>query len=72
MPSDTRKVVMWNPSAGTAQSADDVKQRLLETPGIVIREPGDRESAVKETFQAAADGADLIVAAGGDGTERGH
>ncbi len=68
MTGKTQTVVMWNPSAGTAQTADDIKEQLTRTSGVTLREPGDRESAITETLQAVAEGADVVVAAGGDGT----
>ncbi|MCA9113126.1 MAG: acylglycerol kinase family protein, partial [Planctomycetaceae bacterium] len=68
MPSEMRMTVMWNPSAGSAQSAQDLKSTLGLRDRTIICEPGDRETAIVETVKAVTDGADVVVAAGGDGT----
>lgn len=66
--SDMRTVVLWNPSAGSADVADDVREELAELPHVTILEPQGRDEAIEETIRAARDGASLVVAAGGDGT----
>lgn len=61
-------VVMWNPSAGSAGQAADFRTLLESMPQLVIREPGGREAAIEATIREAEQGAEVIVAAGGDGT----
>lgn len=61
-------VVMWNPSAGSADESDAIRQQLQSMPEVTICEPGGRDQAIEETIRRARDGAELIVAAGGDGT----
>jgi diacylglycerol kinase (ATP) len=63
-----RTVVMWNSSAGSAESAGRVLDELRTMSNVAIREPSGRAAAIEETIQAARDGAEAIVAAGGDGT----
>jgi diacylglycerol kinase (ATP) len=65
---NTRTVVIWNPSAGSAEQADDVRRELEASPHVTICSPGGREAAIEETLRAAEDGAELIIAAGGDGS----
>lgn len=59
---------MWNSSAGSAESADRVLDALRGMANVTIHKPCGRAAAIDETMQALAGGADLIVAAGGDGT----
>ncbi|MCA9109243.1 MAG: YegS/Rv2252/BmrU family lipid kinase [Planctomycetaceae bacterium] len=63
-----RTVVMWNPSAGSADKAAEVRRSLTRMPHVTIREPVGRKAAIESTIQEADSGAELIVAAGGDGT----
>jgi diacylglycerol kinase (ATP) len=65
---NTPTVVIWNPSAGSAEQADDVRRELEALPHVTICSPGGRDAAVAETVRAAEDGAELIIAAGGDGS----
>jgi diacylglycerol kinase (ATP) len=64
----TRTVVIWNPSAGSAEQAEDVRRELEGMPHVTICAPNGREAAIEETVCAADDGAELIIAAGGDGS----
>jgi diacylglycerol kinase (ATP) len=68
--------VIRNPAAGIASALSpgggtaDSLRSLLERHGIAadILEPPDEESAPAAVRKAVADGADVVVAAGGDGT----
>jgi diacylglycerol kinase (ATP) len=61
-------VVLWNPSAGSAEQSRDVREQLERLPHVSIIEPDGREASIEASVRAARDGAELIVAAGGDGT----
>jgi diacylglycerol kinase (ATP) len=63
-----KSVVLWNPSAGSAEQARDVLQQLEQLPHVSILEPHGRQAAIEATVRAADEGAELIIAAGGDGT----
>jgi diacylglycerol kinase (ATP) len=63
-----KSVVLWNPSAGSAEQARDVRQHLERLPHLSILEPHGREASIEATIRAADEGAELIIAAGGDGT----
>lgn len=63
-----RSVVLWNPSAGAAEEAGDVRHELEKLPHVQILEPHGRAASIEATIRAADEGAELIVAAGGDGT----
>jgi YegS/Rv2252/BmrU family lipid kinase len=67
-------VIIWNASAGLPASRrggtiDDVRDTLVKH-GIEadIAEPGDEEAAHAVVRRAVAEGVDVVVAAGGDGT----
>jgi len=70
-----RMVVIWNPSAGLPTalrqggSVADLSV-ILERHGITaeIHEPADEDEARAIVRQAVADGVEVVVAAGGDGT----
>ena len=71
---ERRILVVWNPSAGLATTrrggtVDDLRD-TLETHGIQadIAEPGGEDEARATVRQAVAEGVDVVVAAGGDGT----
>jgi diacylglycerol kinase (ATP) len=71
---DRRILVLWNPAAGVAttfriSSVDDLRD-TLETHGIQadIAEPGSEDAAREVVRRAVAEGVDIVVAAGGDGT----
>lgn len=63
-----RTVVMWNSSAGSAEAAGHVLDELRTMSNVAIREPSGRAATIGESLEAARDGAEVIVAAGGDGT----
>lgn len=71
---DRRMVVVWNPSAGLPTSlrggtVDDLRE-TLEDHGIQadIAQPRDEDEARAVVRRAVAEGVDVVVAAGGDGT----
>lgn len=70
MLNDSRAVVIWNASAGSAEQAEPVRAQLGEMSNVSLREPGGHDASVAETAAAVRAGAELIVAAGGDGTLR--
>ncbi len=62
-----RTLVIWNPKSGKAANAAEILQRLTQTPGTTVLETSSPEEATGAAMQAAIDGIELIVAAGGDG-----
>ncbi len=70
-----RILVIWNPSAGlptalqAGGSADELHE-VLERHGVVaeVEEPSDAVEARAIVRHAVAEGVDIVVAAGGDGT----
>ena len=69
-----RILVIWNPAAGLPTtlrggSVDDLRD-ILETHGIQadIAEPHGEDEAHASVRRAVADGVDVVIAAGGDGT----
>ena len=69
-----RILVLWNPAAGLPTTlfggtVDDLR-KTLERHGIQadITEPTDEDEARATVRRAVADGVDVVVAAGGDGT----
>lgn len=63
-----QSVVLWNPSAGSAEEARHVREELERLAHVTILEPDGREASIEAATRAADEGAELIVAAGGDGT----
>ena len=65
----TPAVVVLNPNSGRRDSADEVRRRAAEADReFHVRETREAGDAVAFAREAAADGAPLVVAAGGDGT----
>lgn len=60
--------ILWNPSAGSTETARELKAHLRRQPGFAIHQPDSREATIEVARQAAAQGWELVVAAGGDGT----
>jgi diacylglycerol kinase (ATP) len=61
--------LILNPKAGSATELPHLKQRIAEQlPGAKIKTTGRSGSAERAARQATAEGFELIVAAGGDGT----
>lgn len=61
-------VIIANPKAGGGRHLEVLEQRALDDAGLTLHttdEPGD---ALRMAREAAAGGADIVVAAGGDGT----
>lgn len=65
---DVKTIAIWNPSAGSADEGRDVRRRLESMPHVSICEPAGRTDAIEVTCREVTQGAELIVAAGGDGT----
>lgn len=63
-----RILILWNPSAGSAEKASALRAALEERRDCTIREVATREDVVYAARSAAETGFDLIAAAGGDGT----
>jgi len=61
-------LVIWNPSAGSADRAIEVKHALQALPQTTICQPRGRDAAIQEAIRQARQGARLVIAAGGDGT----
>jgi diacylglycerol kinase (ATP) len=63
-----RVFVLFNAKAGSARSADAVRQLLAARVDVTVVTPRSPEETRREAARAKADGYDCIVAAGGDGT----
>ncbi len=63
-----RTSVILNPNAGTAQDIALVQSHLQSFEHLTIRETAARGDATRLAQEALADGSELIIAAGGDGT----
>lgn len=63
-----RIMILWNPSAGSAEQADALRVHLRGRGDCTLRETATREEVIAATREAARAGCDLIVAGGGDGT----
>lgn len=61
------RVVVLNPTAGSADHADRVRA-LADGHGLAVAETEEPGDPVRLAREAAADGASLVAAAGGDGT----
>ncbi len=61
-------VVIWNPNSGRADQALVARDRLDGRSNTVVRETNSADDAVQFATEAAMNNAELIVAAGGDGT----
>jgi diacylglycerol kinase (ATP) len=75
-PGERRIRVLWNPTAGrkggvpTNRSSREMLLELMSRHGLgdELIEPGSEQEAVEAARDAVAQGYDLVVAAGGDGT----
>ncbi|AGB36634.1 diacylglycerol/lipid kinase family protein [Natronococcus occultus] len=64
---DAKHVVVCNPASGTEDHVDQVRA-LARERDFVVRITEQEGDAVRFAREAAADGAELVVASGGDGT----
>lgn len=60
--------ILINPNAGTADAADAVRDEAASYSNVVCRESPSPSACDRLVAQAVNEGADCIVAAGGDGT----
>ncbi len=60
--------VAWNPAAGSADKAGELRSTLEARLDCILRETSTREEIVEFARAGAQDGARMVVAAGGDGT----
>lgn len=63
-----KTLVVWNPHAGSVATSEPIKRRLLQRPNTLLCEPDSKEEALAMVRSGIADGCELVVAAGGDGT----
>ena len=64
---DPRRVVVFNPISGSEDHADHVRG-LADEHGFEVRETSGEGDAPRMAAEAAAEGAEFVAAAGGDGT----
>src|SRR4051812_46170763 len=60
--------VIFNPNAGSADQMKALREKLERQPNVTILETKQSSDSVTFTRAAIENGADTIVAAGGDGT----
>lgn len=60
--------IVHNPTSGKSRCLAELSRRFPEIQAATVRETESATEASRVTVQAASDGFDLIVAAGGDGT----
>jgi len=63
-----RVFVVFNAKAGSAPTADALRERLAARADVTLVSPGSPEETRREAARARDEGFDCIVAAGGDGT----
>lgn len=61
-------LVIWNPSAGTAARAEELRSQLRACRDAELRETSSGDEARQLARSAAANGFQRVIAAGGDGT----
>jgi diacylglycerol kinase (ATP) len=61
-------IVIWNTGSGSAVAAAAAEEALRRRAATHVREVRSREEAAEAAREAARAGAELVVAAGGDGT----
>ncbi len=64
----TEAVVIWNPGAGSAVAASDLRNLLERSSSVQVVETPSREDAIRRIQRACQDGVGRVIAAGGDGT----
>lgn len=63
-----RILILWNPSAGSAEKADVLRADLDARKNCTIHQAANRDDVIRLVREAAQAEFDLIVAGGGDGT----
>jgi diacylglycerol kinase (ATP) len=63
----TKTYVVWNAKSSRASENRHIFQSLIESPNVTVLETTSPTEAVLAAKQAAEEGFDLVVAAGGDG-----
>ncbi|WP_164102929.1 diacylglycerol/lipid kinase family protein [Candidatus Laterigemmans baculatus] len=66
--STPRTLVLWNPRAGRAHEAGSVRRLLESLRNVVVHEAASNDDAAARAAEAADEGFERVVAAGGDGT----
>ena len=61
-------LVIWNPSAGTAESYGWLRAELQRRPKTILRATTSHREARELVHESVERGTDLVIAAGGDGT----
>ena len=64
----SKTCIILNPAAGSVKDPDDLVSQLSGLPDAQVKLTGKPGAAERAARSAVADGCDLIVAAGGDGT----
>jgi diacylglycerol kinase (ATP) len=63
-----KTLVVWNPNAGSASQAKEIRERIAALPEITIYEPISPADAREKVRIECERGTKLVIAAGGDGT----
>lgn len=63
-----RTCIIVNPNAGSVEDLETLSERLGELPDAVVQRTEAAGDAERLAREAVRDGADLVIAAGGDGT----
>lgn len=68
MQADDETLILWNPSAGSIQKAEDIRTRLQEDCSWRLYESSSREDAIDCVRKECESGLSCLIVAGGDGT----
>ena len=63
-----KTLIAWNSKAGSVQAAAGIRSYLKQQGNTTIVEPADGTEAERLVKYHCANGAELVIAAGGDGT----
>ncbi|QDT50459.1 Diacylglycerol kinase [Symmachiella dynata] len=66
--SETPIHLLWNSHAGSAEANQDVLAMFQSRPDVTVHQPGSDVEACKLVEQVSRNGAQTVIAAGGDGT----